>query len=232
MQVSTPTAAKFHGEFHGASNPPFLHHCYEDTENSELEHGHAFLELAIILPIILIAIFMLTELGFLYNSREEVGIMSREAAYAAYRVCAVGKSSSTIPGCLQNIIHDQIEDIAQNTIKNFYVPPQASLSNPAVDYRGAVIISAFEYDNLRAEWRRVALDKIGNPSFNSRFGEFPSSAQIAVGADAPDLLRWYKKIVIAEVFYKFEAVTPLLNIGKAVGTTMGMPSEFYDATIM
>lgn len=172
-------------------------------------------EFALMLPITLLALMMVVELNHAVLVHQKISGLSREAAAAAFRDCAVLQQPE-LQTCLTNV-GNMVLDAGDRLFPDF-------------DQEGGIIMSIYEYDNATGN----TLLKIQWPGASSNnFATHYDAARID-----PAVIADQKVLAIGEAFYRRGSLTPIAPFMQRFGTdpvnaaqNAQLLERVYEATI-
>lgn len=166
--------------------------------------GQAIVELALILPLLLVIVFGTVEYSHMFMTALRASNLSREIANTAFRDCAfVGDLA--MKGCLTTNVE---------RVRN-----EGNVVLPDFSAQGMVIASAYEQDiGSSPPVRLIAQRTGGSGDFTSRYD---------VNGVDPELLAKHERIVIGEILYPYTPVTPI----KSFLTLLNVRTVIYEVTI-
>ncbi len=165
--------------------------------------GQGILELALIFPFLFIFLYAISEFSVLLVQNQRVTALSREAAGAIFYQCA-GLEDSKLSTCVQGIANQ--------------VAAQGGAILPDFASRGHIIISVFEPDSSGSSVQLTNTQELGSGAGSTSYGSdsFDSS-----------FVKDNGMIVVGEVFYKYETITPLQVLLQSIQ----LPQNMYEATV-
>ena len=178
--------------------------------------GQALTELAMIFPVMMLAIFAVLEVTNMMIRQQKLITLSREATSAAFRDCgfiddSVASKALELRDCLDNI--------------QAQVLSGATAIFPDFSSRGALIISLYEHNSAGAGLgRRLKAISPGTTSnsYHTRFD---------VNNVPQDILTQQTEIAIGEAFYSYVPITPVQAFLTLFGQVAAIPTENYEASL-
>lgn len=168
--------------------------------------GQGMLEMALVLPFLIIFFFAVFEFSQLANRHHRVSIVSREAAGTAFKDCVrmTWNTHTGYDACLEDVRSRLTAD--------------AAASLPGFDSKGAIIVSLYGYNpNNFFVLERLGMSAESN-NFETRYDVDSIDVELLQGG--------HQVLAYGEVFYKHEMATPL-----RVLLNIFFPEEIYEASI-
>jgi hypothetical protein len=165
--------------------------------------GQSLLELAFIIPIFMAIVFGIIEFTNMYMTSLRASNLSRAIANGAFRDCGF-LSQSSMSTCLQDSI-DRVFSEANLILADF--------AN-----QGTVMASTYEFDPNDPPARLAGQEAAGAGGYTSRYD---------LNLIDMDVLTTHERVVIGEVMYPYEPVTPV----KAFLTMLNINPVIYEVTI-
>ena len=168
-------------------------------------------EFTLFFPLTLGVILYIMEAGIAFNTSQDVAALSRESANVVYRHCLQKSQVSPIDTCVQNTLHDAINELATTNVDHFN------------DRNGAVIVSLYRWSVVNNQWERHTLDTIWN---NTNPSATVATTKLDATIGASELGTEHGLVIAVESFYDFE---PLV-LGRGLG--IALPGRIYHVTLI
>lgn len=178
-----------------------------DEKGKRNSRGQVLVEFALLFPIVALAFFALIELNNVVVRQQMTANLSREAASAAYRDCAI-LSGGIMDDCLQKV-YSETKTAALKIFPNF-------------NSEGAIIISLYENDpvtqnpKLKRYW----------PASGNLYGSKYSATSVD-----KKIVSEQKVIAVGEVFYQYTPITPVQGFLNLFNDNPVIPDVTYETTI-
>jgi hypothetical protein len=170
------------------------------------------IEFALIVPLILLALFSLFEATHWMQIKQRVIMLSREAANATYRNCSFHneRASFSHDACLSQV-RDRVNNFALRLFPDF-------------NERGLIIVSLYQHTEAEGVQRKSIIPVTGgNGSFSTQFN--------SSNADLGNVARDQGQIVFGEAFYQLNFITPVSAIFNLMGMNAPILGACYEATV-
>lgn len=175
------------------------------------EAGHAFIELAIVIPVLFGIAIIGLDLARSLSVRQIANALTREAASLAYRDCSSETVDERIESCLEGV-------------RNFI----AARSNVAGG-TAQVILALYDGQSGAIQRRARVGDSVDASSSRVQQGDVEIRPESALGT----AILSHEIVISAEILVPFEPLLAgILPFGEGQHFSLGSEYEIYDATIM
>lgn len=178
------------------------------------QRGSVMVELAIVVPIIVVIGFLSIELTRALRLRQAMNSVAREVANESFRNC---EGSTAADVCLDSVVNSVTQRI-NYLLPNIYIAstiyeidrtPPIPAGGPPINREGV------HDPTIRSKYTA------GSPNFNTAFADCAASGNC--------LRRQTDAVIIVEIFYNYHPV--FKGFGTAWGLVIPDNEEFYDAVI-
>ncbi len=180
------------------------------SRNSKKRRGQSLVEYTLTLPVLLIMLSGLVEMGFLLNSYMDVIDAARETARFAANDDPIRADSDGSPLYPNPNFYARVFSLAKESLKSgsdrrIDWDPSPAPPFPCDPVNGDVVVSAFGVLGNAVDGRYP----IGAPSGQSMCGNYSSKFSYAIGDPIYQSASINSGLVVVEIFYEYEQVLAL-----------------------
>lgn len=174
--------------------------------------GTAMIELSLFAPVLFGVILFLIEIGSLFDTSQDVSLLSREAANLVYRSCVQETAGNSLGSCITTTVGPEILALGQRTVRNFN------------EGNGAVLVTAYRWNVVSGNWQGTLVATLRDSSLTAAA---PTSKQPA-SYSTSELAQLPQKgiFIVTETIVGYEPVALPHSLGLA------LPSEVNRVAIM
>jgi len=180
------------------------------SRNSKKSRGQSLVEFTLMLPVLLIMLSGLVEMGFMLNSYLDVIDAARETARFAANDDPIRADSDGSPLYPNPNFYARVFSLAKESLKSgsdgrIDWDPSPAPPLPCDPVEGDVVVSSFGVLGNRVDGRYP----IGAPAGQSMCENYPSKFSYAIGEKIYQAASINSGLVVVEIFYEYDQVLAL-----------------------